>query len=172
MHIKDMPSYNTLMEIANRYPSMDIQVCEAWMHAVRTGTILHHCVERGLSKLGLSFSRFLILCLLNNDPESIPVCKLAEMASVTTPTVSAVLSGMVRDGLVERLGDSSDKRMVRMGLKPEGRKILDNVLPGIFQNQAVVMQGLNSQELKTLVALLSKIRLDDWCGAEDPGLLR
>lgn len=160
MILKEMPSYQTLLDKAKRYPSLDVLVCEAYMHVVRTGTILHHCVERNLAKLGLSHGRFMILNLLSKEPDPVPVCKLAEMAGVTTPTVSAVLSGMVRDQLVERQEDPLDRRVVRIGLLPAGQKILDDVLPGIFKYQAEVMSQLDDEEFKTLIALLTKVRLD------------
>jgi len=167
MILKEFPSYQTLLEKATRYPTMNILVTEAYLHVLRTGTILHHCVERRLAKLGLSYGRFMILGHLSRIGDPVPVCKLAEMAGVTTPTVSAVLSGMVRDGLVERLEDSADRRVVRIGLREEGQRILDEVLPGLFQNQSNVMSGLEEDELKTLITLLSKVHLDSGMCAED-----
>lgn len=160
MIVKELPSYQTLLEKAKRYPTMDVLVCEAYLHVLRTGAVLHRCLDRSLAKRGFSYGQMLILNLLSRDPKPVPVCKLAEMAGVTTPTVSAVLSGMVRAGLVERVADLSDKRMVRIGLRPEGQKILDEVLPGIFAHQTAVMSGLDAEELKTMIALLSKVRLD------------
>lgn len=168
MIIKELPSYQTLLETAARYPTMDILVTEAYLHVLRTGTILHHCSERNLSKLGLSYGRFMVLILLRRHGGPVPVCKLAEMAGVTTPTVSAVLSGMVRDGLVERMEDSADRRVVRIGMLEAGQNVLDEVLPGMFLNQARVMSELDEDELKTLIALLSKVRLDNGNCAEEP----
>lgn len=160
MILKEMPSYQTLLEKAERYPTMDIQITEAYLHVLRTGTILHHCVERNLAKQGLSYGRFMILGLLSRQDDPIPVCKLAELAGVTTPTVSAVLSGMVRDGLIQRVEDPSDRRVVRIEMLPEGQKILDEVLPDLFVHQTAVMSRLDESELKTLMALLAKVRLD------------
>lgn len=160
MILKEMPSYQVLLEKAERYPNLDPHVTEAYLHVLRTGTILHHNTERRLAKLGLSYGRFLVLNLLGRETGPLPVCKLAELAGVTTPTVSAVLSGLVRDGLVRRLEDQSDRRVVRIELLPSGQKILDDVLPGIFANHAQVMSDLNAEEMKTLVALLSRVRLD------------
>jgi DNA-binding MarR family transcriptional regulator len=160
MILKEMPSYQTLLEKAERYPTMDIQITEAYLHVLRTGTILHHCVERNLAKQGLSYGRFMILGLLSRQEDPIPVCKLAELAGVTTPTVSAVLSGMVRDGLIQRVEDPSDRRVVRIEMLPEGQKILDEVLPDLFVHQTAVMSRLDETELKTLMTLLGKVRLD------------
>jgi len=160
MILKEMPSYQTLLEKAERYPTMDIQITEAYLHVLRTGTILHHCVERNLAKQGLSYGRFMILVLLTRQEDPIPVCKLAELAGVTTPTVSAVLSGMVRDGLIQRVEDPSDRRVVRIEMLPEGQRILDEVLPDLFVHQTAVMSRLDETELKTLMTLLGKVRLD------------
>ncbi|MBF0482151.1 MAG: MarR family transcriptional regulator [Desulfovibrionaceae bacterium] len=168
MIIKDLPSYQTLLGYAKRYPSMDIQVCEAYLHIVRTGAVLHQFVEQSLGKSGLSYGRFMILSLLTRFNDPIPVCKLAEMACVTTPTVSAVLAGMVRDGLVERVTDPSDRRVVRIGLMPAGQKMIDDVVPGLLEHQTNVMSGLDDRELKTVVALLSKVRLDAGPCSKEP----
>jgi len=159
MILKELPSYQMLMEKAERYPAMDIGVCEAYLHVLRTGTILHHTVERRLAAHGISYGRFMILALLSRTDGAVPVCKLAEMAGVTTPTVSAVLSGMVRDGLVRREEDSVDRRVVRISLEPAGQKALDTVLPHLHMYQMQTMGDLDKEELKTVVALLSKVRL-------------
>jgi DNA-binding MarR family transcriptional regulator len=167
MIITRLPSHGTLLEMARRYPDMDTQVCEAYLRVLRTGMVLHHCLERSLARLGLSYGRFMLLCLLKQGQEPVPVCKLAGMAGVTTPTVSAVLAGMARDGLVERLEDASDKRVVRIGLLPAGQSVLDDVLPGHFVQQTEVMRGLEPDELNQLVTLLAKVRLDaGYCSKE------
>jgi len=160
MILKELPSYQMLLEKAERYPAMDIHVSEAYLHVLRTGTILHHCAERLLAAHGISYGRFMILALLSRSQGPISVCKLAEMAGVTTPTVSAVLSGMVRDGLVRREEDSSDRRVVRISLEPAGQKMLDTVIPHLLAYQAEVMADLDEEGLKHVVALLSQVRLD------------
>jgi len=167
MILKELPSYQMLLEKAKRYPAMDIQVSEAYLHVLRTGTILHHSVERRLASHGISYGRFMILALLSRTKDPIPVCKLAEMAGVTTPTVSAVLSGMVRDGLVHREEDSTDRRVVRISLEPAGQRLLDTVIPGLLEYQAEVMADLDQEELKTVVALLSQVRLDAGLNLEE-----
>jgi DNA-binding MarR family transcriptional regulator len=159
MFIKEIPTYASLLERAERYPDMDVLATEAYLHALRSGTLLHTCVERILAKTGLSRGRCLILSLLSNGKGPLPVGKLADLAGVTTPTVSAVISALARDGLVARILDPSDRRLVRIGLTAEGQRVLDDVLPVLFDHHARVVSQLTREELKTLIGLLSKIRL-------------
>jgi len=160
MLIKEMPSYQVLVDKMARYPEMDLLVTESYLHVLRTGTILQNRIERMLGKLGLSYGRFVVLGLLSTESEPTPVSKLADLASVTTATISAVVSGMVRDGLVERHDTPSDRRVVRIGLSVSGQETLDTVLPQIFRWQAEAMSQLGPKELHTLIGLLSKVDLD------------
>ncbi|WP_243361801.1 MarR family winged helix-turn-helix transcriptional regulator [Fundidesulfovibrio terrae] len=159
MLIKEIPTYASLLEKAERYPDMDILATEAYLHALRSGTLLHTCAERILARQGLSRGRCLLLSLLSTADGPLPVGKLADLAGVTTPTVSAVLAGMVRDGLVERTLDPADRRLVRIGLTQEGQQVLDEVLPVLFEHHARVVSQLTKEELRTLIELLSKVRL-------------
>jgi len=166
--IKKLPSYETLMEKARRYPSMNIQVTETFLHVLRAGCALRESVERRLARFGLSYRRFVLLCLLSRDSEPVPMSRLAEMAGVTTPTISDVVAGMVRDRLVDRAEDTDDKRKVRIVLRPEGQRILDDMLPRLHAFKTASLQDLNDEELKTLVTLLSKVRLDAGDSFQEP----
>lgn len=159
MILKELPSYQHLLKKSAKYPEMDLEVTEAYLHVLRTGCTLHRCAERRLARNGLSYGRFLVMALLSQE-EYLPVCRLAELSSVSYPTISALLSGMVRDGLVERVQDEQDRRVVRIALTAAGRAMLDEIMPGMFRHQAAVLAGLTREELATLVALLSKVRLD------------
>ncbi|GAB7080157.1 MarR family winged helix-turn-helix transcriptional regulator [Megalodesulfovibrio paquesii] len=160
MILKEMPSYQTLLKKAASFPDMDILVTEAYLHVLRTGCTLHRVAERHLATRGLSYGRFLVMALLSHGEEPLPVCRLAELSSVSYPTISALLSGMVRDGLVERVEDAKDRRVVRIALKEEGRALLSSVMPDILRLHGLALANLTPEELKTLISLLAKVRLD------------
>jgi len=46
------------------------------------------------------------------------------MEGVTPPTMTRLVAGMVTDGLVERLPDASDRRIVRVAASDRGRALL------------------------------------------------
>jgi DNA-binding MarR family transcriptional regulator len=160
MILKEMPSYQVFLDKMARYPEMDILVAESYLHVLRTGSIMQNRVERMLSRFGMSYGRFVVLGLLSTQAEPTAVSKLADMASVTSATISAVISGMVRDGLVERHENPSDRRVVRIGLSAAGQKMLDDIFPLIFKWQSEAMGKLDPKELNTLIDLLAKVNLD------------
>ncbi len=46
------------------------------------------------------------------------------MEGVTPPTMTRLVAGMVADGLVDRLPDESDRRIVRVAASERGRDLL------------------------------------------------
>ena len=49
---------------------------------------------------------------------------LASVEGVTPPTMTRLVAAMVTDGLVERLEDPADRRVVRVQASPAGRSLL------------------------------------------------
>jgi len=49
---------------------------------------------------------------------------LATIEGVTPPTMTRLVAGMVADGLVERLPDETDRRVVRVAASESGRSLL------------------------------------------------
>ena len=49
---------------------------------------------------------------------------LASAEGVTPPTMTRLVAGMVADGLLERLPDTSDRRVVRVSASDSGRSLL------------------------------------------------
>jgi DNA-binding MarR family transcriptional regulator len=49
---------------------------------------------------------------------------LATVEGVTPPTMTRLVAGMVADGLVERLPDDEDRRIVRVSASDRGRAVL------------------------------------------------
>lgn len=72
---------------------------------------------------GVSPSRLSALSVLVfGGPRTIGA--LATMEGVTPPTMTRLVAGMVADGLVERMPDESDRRIVHVAASDRGRALL------------------------------------------------
>jgi DNA-binding MarR family transcriptional regulator len=76
--------------------------------------------------------------------------ELAQAEQVRTPTVTRLVSALEADGLVERLPDERDRRVVRVRATPRGRTVLENGRRLRVQALAADLAALPRAELATL----------------------
>ena len=50
--------------------------------------------------------------------------QLAAAEQVKPPTMTRIVTGLEKDGLVQRIGDPRDRRLTRIRATPQGRKVL------------------------------------------------
>jgi DNA-binding MarR family transcriptional regulator len=170
--LKDLPRYECLLEAAKKFPDLDPSACDVFLNLLRTGDEVFHVTENNYASHGLSQGRFGVLMLLKRSStaptaaESGEHClpagpltpaELAEAAGVTRATMTGLIDTLERDGLVKRVRDANDRRMMSVNLTPKGWKLLGKILPLHFRGMAEIMSPLKESERKTLVRLLNKI---------------
>ncbi len=157
--LREVPTHDCLAQLLVRYPQIEPDAMLAIMQFIRTGTDVSECFERFLTKHGLSQGRFAILMYLNRQPET-PVNQthLAEAYGVTKATITGLIDGLERDGMVERLADPSDRRASLVRLTEASRTFLDGFLPAHFSGVSELMSGLDTQERAELIRLVGKLR--------------
>ena len=127
---------------------------EATVRATRAAARLARQVERALDDAGLSLPQYRLLALLTDSPEL--ASSLAGLLAVRPPSVTALVDGLVRLGLVERQVAAHDRRCVSHRLTDDGRAALTTA------DHAV------TERLTTLTGHLD----DDGAGAALDGLER
>jgi DNA-binding MarR family transcriptional regulator len=124
---------------------------------VRAQQILVARVETALSPLGLSFARFEILRLLGfTRTGRLPMGKISDRLQVHPASVTSAVKRLERDGLIERLSDPDDSRVVLASLLPRGLEVLDDATTRI--NRVFTHLGIDTADLDTLVSTLNVLR--------------
>ena len=156
--LRDLPTDKTLSEFAKRYPDLDPSALRTCAVLLRTGSDLLAAFETLLGKYDLSQGRFLTLIVMNRTPdEAINPSSLAEKVGVKPATMTGLLDGLERRGLVRRLAHPEDRRKVSIRLTDSGRRALDEMLPEYYSRIARLMANLTEKERQDLVALLGKV---------------
>ena len=75
---------------------------------------------------------------------------LAAAEQVRPPTISRLIAGLEADGLVERLSDSTDRRVVRVKATPAGRRMLEEGRHRRISALAQRLHGSDPGELEVL----------------------
>ena len=110
----------------------------------------------------LTLTQAWILARLEGGPRL--VGELAGSIGVRPPTASVAVNGLVRRGLVTRLADRADRRVVPVALTPEGRRVLAEAHQHQLERLAELLSGLDSEELQALqVGLPGLARVASQC---------
>lgn len=91
-----------------------------------------------LRKAGVSVPVWRVLATLSGSPGE-TVTGLADACLLQQPTMTKLLDRMVRDGMVKRMPDQRDRRVVRIQMMPRGEQVVDDLLVAAKAHEADVM---------------------------------
>ena len=147
--------------MAARYPEMDSDASEVYLHFLSLGSAVSNRISDYLAGHHLSTGRMSLLMLLNSHPdESRTPGDLAERCGVTAATVSRLVEGLIKDGHVERVPDPENRRVSPVQMTESGRKHLEQLLPGYFSNVTNMFGHLSPNERKQFLNLLNKLKIN------------
>jgi len=100
--------------------------------------------------------QFILECLWRED--GLTPGELAQRIGVETPTVTRAAQRMEATGLVRRIPDPDDARLVRVYLTERGREV-QTLLPALLRTATEeVLAGLAQEERTELVRLLKRVQ--------------
>src|SRR6202521_4538457 len=108
--LKGLPRYDVFLETSKHFPQLDASACYTFLQLLRTGDELLALDEQILSSYGTRHGRFNLLMMLlkYSDGEATPA-GLADKTGVTRATISGLLDGLEKDGLIQRRPDPQDR---------------------------------------------------------------
>jgi MarR family transcriptional repressor of emrRAB len=156
--LRDIPKYEALRARIQRYPELDPTAIEAFLILLRVASDVMGAVEDYWGRRKISHGRFIVLAVLNRDPElALSPSDLAHKCGVSRATMTGLLSGLARHRLVKREHHQGDRRMSLVRLTPEGIRFLDSNLPDYYRRLAKMMGHLSQGEKRTLEEMLTRI---------------
>jgi len=117
-----------------------------------------------LAQHSLSEGKFVLLFLLRDQPAGLSPHALAEQAGVSRATVTGLLDGLERSGLLVRLHNTADRRMVNVQLTEEGQVLTQALFKEHTQWISTLFSSFSADELQTLRKLLCKVWLKTEAG--------
>lgn len=158
----DLPKYEVLKEDAARFGSGDPADVLVLLSLLAAGRDLGRMKETHFAKYGLSDGRFFILMMLrrihlDGAPPATPA-DLAEKAAVSRATITGLLDGLEKEGLIARLPRQDDRRMIDIRITEQGLTLLESTMPEHYTRLSKTLTHLSSAEKETLTRLLTKVR--------------
>lgn len=150
---------DTLARMAREHPGLDAAAAAVGVELWSTAVILVRAFETHLQRYGLTSARFAVLLTLQSAPghRGTPSA-LAERINVSRPTVTGILDGLVRSGLVRRVADREDRRRVAVELTDRGRTAIARAAPDHFTRLARAVTTLGPRQRTALRGALALCR--------------
>ena len=132
---------------------------EAALNIARTDARIHDGVERLLAPYGLSATQYNVLRILRGAGMA-GLCRneVRDRLLTRMPDVTRLLDRMEAAGLIERVRDTGDRRMVNTTLTAQGKSLVDSLDNAIDQEHLRQLGHLSNDQLQTLIDLLSLVR--------------
>ncbi|MDQ6604757.1 MAG: MarR family transcriptional regulator [Chloroflexota bacterium] len=106
--------------------------------------------------LDVTMPQMKVLMLLRENG-ALRVGVLARHLNVSTPTITGIVDRLVRQDLVKREDDPSDRRVVLNVLTPKGEQLMERLRHRSDEELTRIIGGLNAQEQADLARALKRL---------------
>ena len=113
--------------------------------------------RRGLDNLSPAQGRILMALWEQDD---IPVRQLAELTSLDKSTLSLSLSRMEQNGIVQRAGDPTDRRIVRVKLTEHGKTYRSVCEETMRDMEEILYRGMDASDVEVFQRVLDQMLLN------------
>lgn len=153
-----VPNHQRLREMAGKIPALDPDDIMAVTTLRAAATELSAHLQQSLDEYGISEARLYVLGYLLDHDCPASHSDLAKASGVTKATITGLIDGLEREGLVRRVASPNDRRVSLIELTAAGKRNLNEILPGHLRRLSQLVGGLNKSERRTLTRLLQKLR--------------
>lgn len=152
------PRHQLFWDLARQVLGADIASIETYLYFARVASDFFANQQAFFGRYGLSEGKLGVLLLLRQAPHyRLTPSALAEAAYVTRGTMTGLLAGLERSGLVKRDEHPEDGRMFSIELTEQALELFEQILPERVNHIMEFMASLTEEEQHQLRALLEKM---------------
>jgi DNA-binding MarR family transcriptional regulator len=145
--------------LRKRLPSQDLDAFTAMFTLRNTAQLVENVISEWLAGTAGSVARFQIMALLwASDDRGVPHKEVVAALGVTRATVSGLMAGLERDGLVASAVAKDDRRNLLAGLTEKGQAMMDGAVKPNSVRLRAAFALLSTDELVILIRLLHRVR--------------
>jgi DNA-binding MarR family transcriptional regulator len=161
IELEKLPKYEMMRRRAQEFINADDDTLEAFWLFFHVARQILSTFQNRLERYGLSDGKLVILILLRHAPNNtLTPSELAERCEVTRGTITGLLDGLERSGLIARKNHPEDRRMLTIQLTEQGLAFIDEIMPRHFRRFGEMIQraNLSKEEEQQFMAILKKIQ--------------
>ena len=137
----------------------DHSALRIWLRLLTCTQLIERRVRSGLREdFATTLPRFDLMAQLERHPEGLRMNELSRLLMVTGGNITAIVDQLEKEGQVERLDDSADRRAFRIRLTRAGEKSFTEMARAHEQWVVELLAGLTRKEHDELLKLLAKLK--------------
>src|SRR5256886_15656942 len=153
-----LPRQQVFFDLARQMPEVDTTSVGTYLLLLWVARDVFATQQAFYDRFELSEGKIVVLLLLRQAPHyRLTPSELAEAAGVTRGTITGLLAGLERSGLVKRTEHPEDGRKFTIELTQLAMDLFERVLPERFQRIRAFMSALTAEEQQHLTTLLEKM---------------
>jgi DNA-binding MarR family transcriptional regulator len=150
--------HQLFLELVRQNFEADNATVETYFYFLRVASDIFANQQAFLGRYELSEGKLVVLQLLRQAQDyRMTPSALAEAAGVTRGTMTGLLAGLERSGLVKRDEHPEDRRMFSIELTEQSLELFERILPERINRIMEFLSSLTEEELHLLRALLEKL---------------
>ena len=128
-----------------------------WVSAFQTSSVLMACTDQLLMEYGITSEQYDVLAGAKYLSDRVKISDLATWLRRSPNSVSMLVDRMVKAGLVRRLRDRGDRRVVYVILTSKGQNIVEQSSPGMWEFIKDMLSPLSYEDRRTFLSLFEMI---------------
>ena len=100
---------------------------------------------------------FRIFALLSQNQEPVTMSELSSTLNVPMSTATRIVDGLVKNDMAERVNDTNDRRIVRVGMSKNGRELYEMGMTYNKERITRLLKDFTTDEQTQLLKLMNKL---------------
>jgi DNA-binding MarR family transcriptional regulator len=149
---------DTLRRLAGERAGVDGQACDVLYVMVDTVRLLRLRLVGRLAEYGLTEAKFHALLFLRRlAPQTTTAAELAYHAGISRSAMTETIDQLEAAQWVERSRSREDRRTVRIGLRPEGRRVIDLAARKLIEETDRLAEGVSCADLRAALRVCEQV---------------
>jgi MarR family 2-MHQ and catechol resistance regulon transcriptional repressor len=146
MNVKNKKSYGELRDLS----------MQTWVQLFRAYTKIRAKETQYIHGFNLTMIQFQVLEVLYHRGD-LNIGAITKLTMSTPGNITVVVRNLKRDGLIDSIADSKDKRASILSITQKGKEIIEELFPTHAKNFEEHFKALSKEEVETLYNLLRKL---------------
>jgi DNA-binding MarR family transcriptional regulator len=129
-----------------------------WRQLYQTYTLLKRCEDQIFEEHGLTTEQYAVLVSITYVGEPARVTDIARWLERSTNSISMIVDRMVRAGLVRRVRDKVDRRVVYVSKTSKAESLFKPATVESFESIHRILSGIPGKDRLTLLNLLGGVK--------------